>query len=232
MIIIQLERFQMPGAPPEGHERQCHSKSKVTRKRCRRWALVTSNYCQFHGGRRASQAYSKKRGYNLPSFYSKYLGPKLKTRIEELMARPHTEQITLFEELAISRSAACEALKLSQPLFDGRAETLSPELKSLMVQTLGQAMDNVKVMVLAASKLEKDAGDTISIRVLNLVVMQIVSAVNEVCGTEHLDIAQAIADAIDSNVRLPLNNALASVITVEIDDNVQTENPKELEADL
>ena len=206
------------GAPPEGDPRQCRANSQVTRVRCRRWALRTSNYCQFHGGRRTN-IYSRTGKRRLPVVYSKFLGPKLAERVEELLAQPHAEQVSLYNELAIARSSACEALKLASPLFDDKlSDKLPAELKALMIQTLGTAMGEVKDLVLAASRLEKEAGDKVSLKVVNLIVMQIVLAINDVCGTEYLGLAEAIARAIDERVRLPLNNNLDPVIKVQIGD--------------
>jgi len=206
----------MSGAPPDNHENQCRAKSKVTRKRCKRWALRTSKYCQFHGGRRAAQVYNKTGQRRLPGFYSKYLGPKLSERVKELLDTPHDEQVSLYQELAIARANACEALKLSQPLFDGTK--INNETKALIISTLGEAMKNVKELVLAASRLEKDQEDKVSMKVVNLIVMQIIIAINEVCGTEHIVIAKAIASAIDNKIRLPLNNKLNPTIEIKLNE--------------
>lgn len=160
----------------------------------------------------------------MPGFYSKYLGPKLSERVRELVDVPHDEQISLYQELAVARATACEALKLAQPLYDEKtAKKLTPETKSLMIQTLGQAMSEVKDLVMAASKLEKDAGDKVSMKVINLIVMQIVFAINDVCGTENLALAEAIAKTIDERVRLPLNDRLNPTIKVRIGDAETTE---------
>jgi len=205
------------GAPPEGHLRQCRANSQVTRVRCRRWALRTSNYCQFHGGRRAQAIYCRTGKRRLPVIYSKFLGPKLSERVRELLDKPHDEQISLYQELAIARANACEALKLASPLYDEElSEKLTPEIKSLMISTLSTAMTEVKDLVLAASRLEKEAGEKVSLKVVNLIVMQIVLAINDVCGTEYLGLAEAIALAIDERVRLPLNDKLNPIIKVNI----------------
>ncbi len=207
----------MSGAPPEGHKNQCKANSQRTRVRCRRWALVGSEYCQFHGGRRAAALYCRTGKNRLPGVYSKFLGPKLKDRVEELLKRPHDEAVNLYEELAVARAIACEALRLAQPLFDDDQELkLTPQTKALMIQTLGQAMDEVKDLVLAASKLEKEAGDKVSLKVMNLIVMQIVLAINDVCGTKHLGLAEAIGAAIDERVRLPLNEKMNPRIKVNL----------------
>lgn len=209
----------MSGAPPDGHENQCRAKSQRSRQRCKRWALRGSGYCQFHGGRRAQALFARTGQRRLPGFYSKHLGPKLSERVKELLDQPHDEQVSLYQELAVTRATACEALKLCQPLYDEKlVKKLTPETKSLMIQTLGQAMSNVKDLVLAASRLEKEAGDKVSMKVINLVVMQIVLAINDVCGTENLVIAEAIGKAIDERVRMPLNDKLSPTIRVKIGD--------------
>jgi hypothetical protein len=152
-------------------------------------------------------------------FYSKYLGPKLSERIKELLDQPHDEQVSLYQELAVARSTACEALKLAQPLWDEeQSKLIDSETKSLIIQTLSQAMSNVKDLVLAASKLEKEAGDKVSMKTINLIIMQIIMAINDVCGTEHLEIAKSISEAIDERVRLPINNKLNPVVRVQIGD--------------
>jgi len=209
--------IEMP-APPEGHERQCKARSRKTHRQCRRWALVGSNYCQFHGGRRARNPMLTKGKWRLPSFYSKHLGPTLKKRVEELLNKPHDEQVSLYHELSIARATACRALDLSKPLWDeNQSKKLNPETKALLLTTVQQAMIHVKDLVVAASRLEKEAGEKVSIKVLNLIVMQICSAVNDVCGTENLELAKAIEKRINEKVRLPLNARTDAKIEVKIE---------------
>jgi len=205
------------GAPPDGHPNQCRAMSRVTRVRCKRWALRGANNCQFHGGNNSFRITNNAGARKLPMFYSKYLGPKLSQRVLELMNAPHDEQVSLYEELALARSGMIEALQLAAPLQDvGLAAKLSPEIKALMIQTLNESMKNVKELTLAASKLEKDASDKVSIKVINLIVQQIVVAINDVCGTENVAIAEAIAMAIDNRVRLPLNDKLNPKIHINV----------------
>jgi len=206
------------GAPPDDHPRQCRANSTVTRVRCKRWALRGANNCQFHGGRNTLRALERKLNKRrLPMFYTKYLGPKLSQRVLELMDAPHEEQISLYEELALARVSAGEALSLSQPLFDPEvSKKLTPEVKALILQTLSESLKNVKELVLAASKLEKESSDKVSIKVINLIVQQIIMAINDVCGVENMAIAEAIAAAIDERVRLPLNDKLNPKIHINV----------------
>jgi len=204
-------------APPEGHRRQCKARSFATKNRCRRWALKYSDFCQFHGGRNSACYRFHKGIYKLPGYYSKYLGPKLSERVQDALNQPHDEQVALYEELAISRANACEALKLAQPLYDpATADKIDDDTKMLIISTLGTAMAHVKDMVLAAARIEKDAKDKVSLKVINLIVTQIILSINEVCGTENILIAEAIATAIDNNVRLPLNEKVSPKINLEL----------------
>ena len=71
--------------------------------------------------------------------YSEALGPELSRRVSDFLLRAHDSQVNLYEEVAIARSAAMEALRLSQPLYDSRAAKLSEETKALMIATVGSA---------------------------------------------------------------------------------------------
>lgn len=215
MCVFPLYNTITMPAPPEGHIRQCQARSRVTRKRCRRWALRGASTCQFHGGRSAIRFGMKKDLFKVSGFYGKYLGPRLSERVREALNKPHDEQVSLYEELAIARATACEALKLAQPLFDGTK--LNLETKALTIQTLRSAMTSVKDLVLAAARVEKDQEDKVSIKVINLIMMQVVLAVNEICGTDNAILAEAIAKAIDDKVRLPMNNKLSPVIEIDLD---------------
>lgn len=203
-----------PVGPYENHPRQCRATSHVTGKRCRRWALVGRKTCQFHGGRTGG---IRTRRLKLPGFYSRYLGPKLSERVAELMGKSHDEQVSLYEELAVARATACEALALAQPLFEPeQSAKLNAETKALMVQTLNQAMSSVKELVLAASRIEKDADDKVSLKVVNLIVQQIVVTINETCGTDQAPLAEAIAKAIDDRIRVPLSDKINPIVRVNV----------------
>ena len=165
-----------------------------------------------------SAAYRFKKGiYNVSGFYSKYLGPRLSERVREALNEPHDEQVSLYQELAITRATACEAIALAQPLFnpDQRAK-LSDETISLLVGTLGNAMSAVKELVLAAARIEKDSKDKVSLKVINLIVGQIIAAVREICGEDNLELCEAIAEHIDKKVRIPLNDKINPVIEIDL----------------
>lgn len=184
------------GGPPEGHERQCNAKSRVSQSRCRRWALKERKYCQFHGGRRRDA-----RRNGLPTKYGKYLGDTLKKAVDDFLSEPHHEQVSVYEELAISRLAASQAIKLAQPVLEGRIE-LSAETRALALGCLQDAMNNVRDMVVAAARIEAIATDKVSIRILDTFVTQIIRSIYRVCGDDD-EMAAAIEVEIRKTVRLP-----------------------------
>lgn len=145
----------------------------------------------------------------MPGFYGKYMGPRLAEAVTEMLHASHDEQVSLYEELAVTRAAAQRALALCSPLFDDdTCAKLAPETKALMAQMLRSAMDSVRDMVLAASRVEKDAGDRVSLKVVNLIIKQVLNVIRETCGARgNATLADAIEQAIDERVRLPLADA-------------------------
>ena len=210
-------RYDYGGIPHPDDPRRCKGRSRVRKSRCLTWALQGSDYCRFHGGRE-SLAYKFKKGiYPVSGFYSKYLGPKLTEMVRQNLNEPHDEQVQLYQELAITRSMACEAIKLAQPLFDDdMRKLLDAETQAMIFGTLQSSMSAVKELVLAAARIEKDSKDKVSLKVINLIVAQIIAAVNAECGTENADLAEAIAKKINDKVRLPMNDKLNPVIEIEM----------------
>ena len=96
------------GKPPADHERRCQGKSNVRKARCEKWALTGSKYCQFHGGRQRVVKVGR-----MKRVYSQHLGPTLKKRLEEMLDASHDDQVQLYEELALSRIMAQEAVALA-----------------------------------------------------------------------------------------------------------------------
>lgn len=209
------------------HPRRCHARSGRTHRRCGRWALVTSNYCQYHGGRRSHLPTLRK----MPGFYSKYMGPKLAQRVREILSRPSSEQVSLYQELALARTNVAETLKLYEVLLDPeQSAKLTVDTRVAIMSAMREAMDQVREMVTACAKIEKDAQDKVSMPVVNLVVQQIIIAVNEVCGTENLAIAEALAKKIE-DIRLPVQDRFAPTVCVDLVGPVSQATPVAAQAE-
>lgn len=179
------------GPPDPDSPYRCQAYLSRRRRRCQRWACRGRKYCQFHGGRRALA-----RRHVLSNYFLGNFGPALRAKILELSKAPHHVQVSLHEELALTRAAADQAVRLAGAALDkGDAKT-----KDLAIQCMVDALGNVKEMALAVSKIERDIEDKVSLKVIDLFIMQIMkciySAVDE-------DVAQHIEQLINKNVRLP-----------------------------
>lgn len=193
------------GAPPEGHDRQCHSTSRVTKKRCRKWALTGRDFCQFHGGRRALASRA-----GLPKHYTRHLGETLKGRIESLANEAHQEQVQLYEELAVARVIAERAVKLAEPVLTNG--DMDVKMHALALGVLGEALSNVKDLVLAAAKIENDSREKVSVRVLDLFVLQLLRAIYRSCDE---DVATRIEAEVRDSVSLPSGDQPLEIPEVE-----------------
>lgn len=139
----------------------------------------------------------------MPGFYSKFVGPKLRAQLDEMLQESHDKQLSLYEEIAVSRTAAMQALALAEPALTG--EIKDPRLVSLSISVVQQAMSHVANLVQVAARIEKDADDKFSLKVLALFVMQITKAVYEVLGEDNETAARIVA-AIDDRVKVPRSN--------------------------
>ncbi len=183
------------GPPPADHERRCKANRRRERERCKKWALKGSDYCQFHGGRRRVI-----RRNTMSKRYAKFLGETLRDKIEELASVPHHEQVSLYDEIAVARLAAVQALKLAEPVLNGEVN-VKAEVKALAIECLREAMNHVRDMVVSAAKVETASGSKVSLRVVDLLIMQVIKAIHDVCPDK--DVADKIAEHIRDNVRLP-----------------------------
>lgn len=160
-------------------------------ERCWNWALRGRNYCKFHGGRRALI-----RTWDLGR-YSKYLGVTLREQLTALLDEPAHDMLSLYEELALARSTAADSVKLWDA---AQAKGIQVETRIKAAAVMRETLCFVRDMVMAASKVERDMGDTVSLATLDLFVAQVVRAVHDVCDEET---AKKLEAHIRDRVRLP-----------------------------
>ena len=190
----------LTGSPPEDHERRCQGKSNVRKARCLKWALKGSKYCKFHGGRQKLARIG-----NMKRVYSQYLGPTLKSRLEEMLDASHDDQVQLYEELAMSRVMAQEAIKLADIALsqaDDKNKNGNGINKGLAIDIVQKSLSVVKDFALAAQKLETDAKNTVSLRVVDLFIAQIMKSIQSVLGDDTRTV-ELIESHIAENVRIP-----------------------------
>jgi len=145
----------------------------------------------------------------------------LREHIEQIMSAPNHAQLQVYEELALSRATALKAMEICTPLLfeldpnSEDAKKITPDMKAMMLNLMRNSLDHVKEMVLAAAKIEALAKDKVSINAINLLVIQIMRAIEDVCGPET-DIAKRICEAIEERVRMPINNTDDVAVNIAI----------------
>jgi hypothetical protein len=213
--------------PYDGHPDQCTAKAIRTRQRCRRWRMLGATKCHIHGGRRELKA--AVRIGHLPRFYSKHLSKTLNDAVEEALAYSPQEQISLFEELAITREMAGDALKAwaaAKALPDSNVKKQAYlQASSMLVR---EVLDHVRTFCESAARIQAMGKDKFSIHNLQAVVNQIVRISYDVFG-DDLEKAQQFERAIAEHVRLAEQNQ-GTLITpdqdvIDMDSTIPREEP-------
>lgn len=222
------------------HEHRCQALHKTTRERCKKYAVRGSKFCVQHGGRLKGRIKPQNKVMSrefMSAGYLQHVGPTLKKQLEHFLSKPHDEQVSLYEELAVARATATQALKLASPLFEDQTNATpemkkllnDPAFKALALSTLNDAMGRVKDLVVAASKIEKDAEDKVSVKVINLFILQILRAIESVVGDDR-ELLMKINDAIDTQVKMPLNDKSDAIINIDINPLKLPNAPKQIES--
>ncbi len=156
--------------------RRCQS-LKINRDPCRRWALRGSNYCQFHGGRSGKRV----RNHHLPTFYSSKLTRTLSAAVEECLDKSPHEQLNLFEELALMRVQAGDAVKLYGAALELSDDNpAAPELQTDAGLIMRDSLKDVISTCEAAARIEAASKDRITLNDVAFIVAQIVRIAYEV----------------------------------------------------
>ena len=189
--------------PPHDDQFRCERYIKKRGVRCNKWKLKGSRFCEYHGGRHKTTT-KKSMGV-----YSKLLGKRLEEAMQDFIGAPHHEQVSLYDELAVTRVIAADALKL---LDASMAENISADTKALAISLAHDALEHVRDMCVAVNRIEKDADDKVSVRVIGLFVNQVVRAMQRVCG-EDRELFERIEREVRETVRIPDARAMAKSVT-------------------
>lgn len=183
------------------HPRCCIAilKRKGGRK-CLHWAEPNSRYCKYHNGARPHINWKK---LGMPTFYSKRLGPTLAKAVLELSAKPLNEQAAMYEELALMRAAAGEAVKLASAALE--SPVADESMRAAAVGIILNAMNQVTLVIERLAKIEANAQDKLSLRSIDAFIVQMTAIMAEVLGEEHEEMAAVITDRIKSEIRVPLD---------------------------
>lgn len=189
------------GAPPE--HLQCKA-NRTNRKRCRKWKLVGSNYCQFHGGRRAANKLKNPHDLevsHLPSFYRKQLTDTLADLVDSALEGDPREALNLYEELALMRVASSEAVRLYS-LSTKVEGSKGDELRTSASLIMAEALKNVSSMCESAARIESVGKDKYSVHSLKAIIHQIVRIAHGVLH-QYPELALQFEQAVRNEIRLP-----------------------------
>jgi len=141
--------------------------------------------------------------------YSKFLGKTLREKFDDFMGESHHEMVQLYEELALCRTSAAEAVAMFSAATEGK--DISLETKALAARCMQDALERVKELCLAISKIEKDTEDKVSLSVIDLIVLQIIRAIQREVGTSEdgKALGERIERRIREEVRLPKSDKSA-----------------------
>ena len=135
---------------------------------------------------------------------TKKVGKTLKEKLAECLDEPVAKQLALYEELALARVTAGEAIALGSIALELPSNGASvAEAKAMAIATMRESLDHVSRICLAASRVEADARDKVSIKLIDVFISQINRAIYRVLGPEREDIARQIEAEISATVMLP-----------------------------
>lgn len=146
--------------------------------------------------------------------YAHRLKQTLKEAVLSYLDRTPSEQLSLYEELAVLRTSAVRAMIDAQPALDGTATNKTTAKNDL--KTMYEAFRQVQKMALAIAKIESLASDKFSVLDLDTALNQAVRVIRKACG-EDVALADRIEVEIQSNVRLPDKNSGQTDLTPDMD---------------
>ena len=147
----------------------------------------------------------KRRTDKLPKFYGSVLTKTLKARMIECLAESNEDQVSIIEELILTRAAA----SLSVGVFDDAVDQYeedkdSPEKRqraiiagSLMTESFEKVTRTAKM----ANDIKQSAKDRFSVFDLQDIIGQIVQIIFASCGSEH----QSLAEIMESKIERELS---------------------------
>ena len=135
---------------------------------------------------------------NLPKFYGRHLSGALKEAVQNQLAAPHSEQIELYEELALVREFAGECVALFNKSIEAGKD--AGPAGSLMTE----ALKEVAAVADKIASIEAKSTDVLTVHTLNGAVSQITRIFYEVCGDDYRELAEVLEQRIRAEVQLPL----------------------------
>lgn len=196
---------------------------------CKRWKLKGAERCQFHGGRQQQQArggnFKRQNSglYAMPRFYTKFLTKSLSDALEESTGVAPSEQLQLYEELALVRIAAGDAVKTwavaTQALEECTDAKKKPVLENLRDMAACIMRDHLREVVSiceSAARIESNAKDKVSIHQLHYFVNQIVRCAYH-AFEDNIENAQVFEEYVRKTIHLPSPGNEGTSLTPDMD---------------
>lgn len=216
-----MRRDSWQGGSP-GPENDAHRCVFIKRDgtRCKKWAMKGTDRC--NSKRHQRRGYQYKVGVkHLPKFYGRVMTQTLRERIDASLSATHDEQIELYEELAIMRESAAEAVRLwsfaMAQLEKARAEGRDASKLVGMVEDAADLMakhlEHVKEYALAIARVRSMTKDKLTLHTLYGVVHQVTRLMYEVCGEENEVLARELEHRLRVDIVIPTDGREGTTLT-------------------
>lgn len=140
----------------------------------------------------------------LSVFYAESLTKTLKDRITESLSKPNSELLSLKEELALLRESASVQVKLfseAHDLYLNNPDNSEAKRNVLLCAAMmSDAFDKVSKCAKTESEIRKVNAEHFDVSDLHDVVNQLVRIMSEVCGEEHVRIAELFQERVGREV--------------------------------
>ena len=180
------------GVLPVGHPRACGA-PKHDGTTCRKYALKGASRCEFHGGRMQQRA-GRADLYMMPRFYAKRLMPTLLEAVNASLEAPTEEVINIYEELAVYRAHAGQAVEMWSKASEKGLETAL-----LAGAVMREVLQEVCALVDKAARIDQHQG-VITVHQLHGFVQQLVRIAYEELAESD---ARKLEAALHNRVRVP-----------------------------
>lgn len=147
------------------------------------------------------QEIRNRRTDRLPKFYGSVLTKTLKSKMIECLSESNEDQVSIIEELILTRAAA----SLSVGVFDDAVgqyeeDKDSPEKRQRAIiagSLMTESFDKVTRTAKMANDIKQSAKDRFSVFDLQEIIGQIVQIIFASCGSEHQNLAEVMESKIE-----------------------------------
>ena len=158
---------------------------------CARWALIGSEYCNWHGGRFKNRGIDKGHQKKDMGYYSRNVSLTLREKLEELERMSPEERFSLAEEIDLARTMASKALQLYDLAFHGETE-VDEKSKSTAYSLMQDALKFVADIVKKAAEAKKIHESTVDFEQ----VAYLTRAITKIVQEEIADVDRSMADRV------------------------------------